>query len=198
MFLESKYKELKEKIILGDSEALDMLYLDSFNRLVQYGLKFHLKNSTVSIKDIVQDLFIWIAQNPLKLKDIDNLEVYLFAALKRNIYSEIKKIKAKQSVKDKFVASYVQRQKNCEDSVESKLIVKETSDHNKNKIAQLISALPAAQQEVIYLRNYINLDYKEIAKIMNLSEQVVRNYSYRAMQKMRSKAEYNTDSQMLM
>jgi len=198
MSLDYKHEELKQRIILGDSKALDILYLENFNKLVQYGSRFHPQSSTISIKDIVQELFIWIAQNQLKLKNIDNIEVYLFSALKKNIFSEIKKNKAKQSIKDKFIATYLNRQNRYEDSVESQLIVKETSNHNKTKIDQLISALPAAQQEVIYLRNYVNLDYKEISKIMNLSEQVVRNYSYRAMQKMRNKAENDINSQVPM
>ncbi len=178
---------LQQRLIRGDAEALDILYLENFNKLVQYGTRFHPQTSTVSLKDIVQDLFIWIAQNPTKLKEIDNIEVYLYSALKNNIFSIVTKNKAKQSSKDKFVASHLGRQRDYEDSIESRLIMKETSNQNKTKVAQLLSALPEAQQEVIYLRNYVNLDYKEISKIMNLSEQVVRNYSYRAMQKMRKK-----------
>ena len=51
---------------------------------------------------------------------------------------------------------------------------------------KILNALPPNQKEVIYLRNYVNMSYREIAQVMDLSEQVVRNYGYRAIQKLRT------------
>jgi len=74
-----------------------------------------------------------------------------------------------------------------ESSNEYKILDAEKRRHNKQLIQQLLDSLPEKQKEVLYLRNYTNLSYKDIAEVMNLTEQVVRNYSYRAMQKLRTK-----------
>ena len=58
--------------------------------------------------------------------------------------------------------------------------------NRRNYVTNLLESLPPNQKEVIYLRNYINMSYAEIAQVMNLSEQVVRNYAYRAMTKLRA------------
>ena len=183
----SKYiEELKIRISEGDFDGLNELYEFYFKKLKLYGIQFSPKLISFSIEDLIQELFLWMAKNHQKLKEIDNIEVYLFCALKKNIYQEIYKKQNRNKLQNRFLNATYSNQ--LETSPEFKFIESENKSSENNYVADLLNTLPPKQKEVLYLRNYINLSYREIATIMNLSEQVVRNYGYRALQKLRTEA----------
>ncbi len=177
-------QELKKRISKGDFNALNVLYKLYYRKLTLYGIQFSPQLSSLSVEDTIQELFLWISQNHNHLAEIENLEVYLFSALKRNIYQDIHKVQSRKKLM--VLYSYNTTTDTHESSKENKIIDTENSHHNKQVVQQLLSSLPEKQKEVLYLRNYVNLSYKDIAEVMNLSEQIVRNYSYRAMQKLRT------------
>ncbi len=185
----SKINNIKRRIIEGDSHALDTLYRSYFGKLKFYGTHFTSTLRPYNIDDIIQELFIWIAKNHKKLAKIDNLEVYLFSALKKNIYHEISRNNARERKHKTYLKVVERGNTTSEQSPENKYIDLESEQHTKNWIYSELSKLPNAQREVLYLKYYVNLRYKEIAKIMNLSEQIVRNYAYRGLQKIRSRVD---------
>lgn len=178
--------ELKKRIVRGDTLAINHLYKKYYRKLKLYGTHFSPQLLSLSIDDSIQELFIWITKNHKKLSNVENLEVYLFSALKRNIYQEIQKVKSRKNL----LGSYTKANSGDihEISDESKIIASEKKYHHELFVKNLLNSLPAKQREVVYLRNYVNMTYKEIADTMNLSEQIVRNYSYRAMQKLKENA----------
>ena len=184
--MQDKYKiidELKLRIAERDSEALRDLYKYYYKKLKLYGLQFSPKLISISLDDIIQNLFLWIAKNPHKLRDIENLEVYLFSALKNNIFQEISRNDKRKKIRNKYIKSA--NTNRYDSSPENKLIESEKVSDSHKFINNLLNTLPPKQREVLYLRNFLNMSYKEIGEIMNLSEQVVRNYAHRALQKMR-------------
>ena len=177
-------EDLKVRIAEGDFEALNLLYKYYYKRLKLYGNQFSPKLIGMSLDDTIQELFLWIAKNPQKLKEIKNLEVYLFSAFKKNIFQEIYKYENRQKVKNRFIEST--NFESYASSPENKIIESERTSNNSILINNLLNTLSPKQKEVIYLRNYLNMSYNEIAEIMELSEQVVRNYGFRALQKLRT------------
>ena len=182
--------ELKVRISSGDFKALDELYNSYYKKLKLYGQKFSPKLVSYSVEDSVQELFIWIAQNHRNLKTIDNLEVYMFSALKKNIYQEIQKKDKRQKLKDRFFQTTTSE--THENSIEHKLISAEETTSDKSYLESILNALPPQQKEVLYLRHYIGMCFKEIASVMDLSEQVVRNYSHRALKNIRAQRPNHT------
>ena len=177
--------ELKERIIQGDFAALDKLYRIYFDKLRLYGFQFLPKENKHTTEDTIQELFIWIAKNTHRLSSIDDLEVYLFSAFKKNKIHEQHHQTNKLLLKNKYLKQTDSYSKKVEDSVENNYIEKEEQDLTHQQVAQLMSQLSPAHREVLYLRHFADLDYKSIAQIMRLNEQVVRNYAYRALQKLR-------------
>ncbi len=177
---------LKNRIANGDVNALNELYRCYYRKLKLYGTQFSPKLISLSVEDLIQDLFLWIAKNHKQLNEVDNLEVYLFSALKRNIYQDIHKGQSRKNLL--VLYSNSAQTKSHETSEESKIIDSENRHLDKQLVHRLLAHLPDKQREVIYLRNYVNMSYKEIGEVMNLSEQIVRNYSYRAMQSLKSKS----------
>lgn len=110
----------------------------------------------------------------------------MFSALKSNIYQDIYKGQSRKNLMVLYSNSI--KSHPHESSTESKIIESENRKHDKQLVSQLLEALPEKQKEVLYLRNYVNMSYKEIATVMDLSEQVVRNYGYRALQKLKAQS----------
>ncbi len=181
---DSEIQILKKRIAEGDFGALNLLYRRYYRKLKLYGIKFSPKLSSLSVEDSIQELFLWISKNHKKLEEIDNLEVYLFSALKTNIYQDIYKSQSRKNLKVLY-SNTTTLSAQYENSNESKIIESENKVQDKLLVQQLLDSLPEKQKEVLYLRNYVNMSYKEIADVMDLSEQIVRNYSYRAMQKLK-------------
>lgn len=185
--------DLKREIIQGNKKALTLLYKEYFSKLKYYGIQLIQSKTPISIDDVIQDLFLWIASNPEKLKDVSNLEVYLFVSLKTNLYNKLHLQKSRVAIKDRYDLSQNLRNQSSESSVEQQYIDIESKQLANSAVNTLLDQLPPAQKQVLYLRNYANLNYKEIAQIMDLSEQVARNYAYRALINLQKKANNNSN-----
>jgi RNA polymerase sigma factor (sigma-70 family) len=65
--------------------------------------------------------------------------------------------------------------------------------HSQNEQQELLlkslNALPARQKEIIYLRFFNGMSYLEIAEIMSVNYQVVRNYACKAIKTLRKKVD---------
>lgn len=176
-------QELKHQIADGKVDALCQLYDRYYVKLKLYGLQFAPKLNSYSIEDTIQELFLWISNNHHKLAKIKNLEVYLFSALKRNAIKEINVANRRSELLDGFFNKSDFDTK--EDSAEIRYIEDEYKIYNAKYVTRLLDSLPPKQKEVLYLRNYMNMSFKEIGEVVNLSEQVVRNYNHRAIKHLR-------------
>ena len=165
----------------GDVEAFREVYLIYYSKLLRYG-NIILPDPVV-VEDEIQDLFVWIFQNPEKIRHINNFEVYLFQSLKKNIVCRIKQNRRSQEILDQFLAeNSIERYYY---TVEDRLIQEESKVLNKKLLKRHFDSLPACQKEVIYLRYYEGLCYDEIAAVISKSNQVARNYAARALRHLR-------------
>jgi RNA polymerase sigma-70 factor (ECF subfamily) len=164
----------------GSIEALSQLYLTYFNRLLSFGLQIHEDKGLV--EDCIQELFIWIKQNPSKIKRIEYLEVYLFQAVKKNIHSKLQK----QSLAAWRSVRFVTLQQQIEEDAEQLLIKEESRLSDVALVKFALERLPHYQRQVIYLRYYEGLNFEEIAAILNINNQVARNYSSQGMKTIRT------------
>lgn len=167
----------------GDNNAFSLLFETYLESLYRYGLKFVPDESIV--KDCIQDLFIKIYNNRESLSPTTNPKFYLLYSLKNMILDTLSKNKRITYVSPgdlPFVASNYS-------------IVDETNeneDHEeeiKLKFEKVLGMLNARQKEAIYLRFQLELSYEEIAKLLNINYQSVRNLIHRAITKIRENTE---------
>ena len=137
-----------------------------------------------SIEDEIQNLFLWMAKNNYKLQAVTNFEVYLFSSFKRNVIRRYKKELSKPvvSLQDPFPVSNTVNTISSEEEI----ILKEIKKENKNRITNVLEHLGAKQREVLFLRFHVGMSFGEIAETMELGEQVVRNYAYRGIKKIKT------------
>ena len=178
--------DLIYRFIQRDKEAFKKIYFKHYNGLLRYGMVIHRDSEVVS--DLIQDLFVWVWQNPDKLGNINNLQVYLFISLKRNIKQYLsRRVDVKESIEKSSIPSF-------ELTIEDRIIEKESLSYNREWLVKQLENLPSKQKEVIFLRYYEGLSYHEIAEILSKSQQVVRNYVSRALSQLRNAVDAKSES----
>ncbi len=140
------------------NEIVD-LYSDKLYRFI---LK-NIKNDNKA-KDIIQDSFekLWVNKNAVDLKKIKS---YLFTIAYRTMIDVIRK--------DKKISLNVDTMQEPATSQAGQYSDLQEILHNA------IQKLPEVQRSVILLRDYEGYSYKEISKILDITEAQVKIYIYR-------------------
>ena len=163
----------------GDEHAL-MTIFDRFSQpMYNYGYKIW--NNSEGVKDSIQELFIELWKNRTRLSDTDAIKPYLFKSLRRKLLRE--KLSSRVVLWLRLFTS----EEGVEQSDEFKLIEGQESDLQRKKIDKILNEhLTDRQREAIFLRYYEEMDYDNIAAVMNLKKQVVYNLINKALERLRS------------
>ncbi len=163
----------------GDEAAFSTMFHKYYNDVYFYGVKF--VGAEEIVKDNLQELFteIWIRRE--KLGDVQHIKAYLIKSLRRKL------LKVGKTQKRILQASNELKYLNqgFELSIEDFLIEEEQTTEQHKRLAQILPKLNRTQREIIYLRFYNNMDYKEIAVVTNLKYQSVRNSMHKALKILR-------------
>lgn len=169
--------ELWKGIIRGERSSFAIIFKTYYEILYQYALRF--THDEDKAKDFIQELFIRIWRNRDNLSEVEFVKPYLIKSLRRIIHRELKKHNPEETF-DEHLLSEVDKKffYNFQLSTVE-------DDFRTEKLKELLSELSFQQKEVLYLRYYNDLDFKEIAQIMSLSYQSVRNYAHQAIARLR-------------
>ena len=172
-----KDSELWTSFINGDKDSFSLFYKQNYTKLYAYGIGLGMGDET--IRDIIQELFVKLYTRPHLIKEVATIQPFLFASV-RNAFINHEKFNSRHFAYhqiENFELNYSVENSAIEDEEELQII--------RNKVERVIGSLTARQKEIIYLRFLHQLEYQEIAQIMDMSEQAARNLTYRAMEKMR-------------
>ena len=132
------------------------------------------------VKDTIHDLFVKLWNNKSNLGDVTALRAYLLVALRSTLYNNLQKISRKPveqlSENTPFEMVF---------SVESDYIKKESALADNQKLKEALELLTPRQKEVIYLRYFEEMEYAEIAAIMNITVKGVYKLTARALETLR-------------
>ncbi|WP_299576743.1 sigma-70 family RNA polymerase sigma factor [uncultured Sunxiuqinia sp.] len=167
---------LWNKFQQGDNDALGELFQERFRELYFYGLK--LVPVAELVKDTIQDLFTDLWSRKEKVKEIANINAYLMVSLRRELLRRASKIRTQTDL-DEASSQYFTF------SSEDFIIGSETELETRNKLVAGLRHLTSRQREVIVLRFKHEMEFKEIAQVMDLNVQSVRNLLFRALEKLR-------------
>ena len=166
-----KNVEIWEKFKAGDKSALTEVYLQNFNSMFQYGIKF--KDDPDFIKDCIQEVFYKLIQAGTNLSATVNIRYYLFKALKNAILKDlgkIRKIESLDGVAVKFYAVF---------SMEEEIEEKENATIKEKALLKALKSLSDHQREIIYLRYDSGLEYEQICDLMDLKYDSARKLVFR-------------------
>ena len=169
---------LWQNFLLGSKEAMSAIFLHFHDDLYRYGLK--LSGDNCLVEDCIQDLFYRLWKNRSKLKPVNSLRPYLFKSLRNHILDSLQLKRSVVVIENDFEHPF-----EIVYSPEDFLILQQGSEKKQIKIIEALNNLSVRQREAIYLRYFEELDFENIAKVMDMNIQSVRNVLQRGMQTMR-------------
>lgn len=174
------WKQMKS----GDHTALAVLFEHFYSDLYHYGLK--IVNEPDLVKDSVQDVFLRIWERRATLGEVKNAKAYLLSSVRRRLLEsktiDWPAVSQEPDASDSQVFSF---------SSTEFIEVDEISRQLRSSLVQSINSLPDRQRELIFLRFYFNLPYAEIARIMDVKEQTIKNMMQRAIANLRTKIDHD-------
>ena len=158
-------------------EAFHILYSNYFKYLCYIGHKRGL--SAESVKDGINDLFLYLWEKRDRLKAVTNPHNYIITAF-------ISKTHKKANIADQeFPAPETYDQMYAEPSLESLYIEIQMQEEVARILKNFIDHLPEKQRQMIYQKFYVGLSYKEISETNKVSINTVYNTIYTAVEKLK-------------
>ncbi len=167
---------LWNSFLAGDDDALSAIYRKFIDVLFKFGNRF--TDDQDLVKDAIQDLFVDLYKYRKTLSSNVNVKSYLLTSLKRKVCLLLKRQSAEHN--RIYEASFFIHTTSDDQFMQN--------DHQMDTLAKLrekINLLPARQKEALYLRFNAELDYEEIAIIMDISLSTCRTLVYRGIKQLR-------------
>lgn len=157
----------------GNSDAMLALYEYYYNDLLSYGIR--LCGSLHTAKDAINDVFLHLAEQHKNLKPVKNVKAYLFACIRRKVFYLLYAI-------DKMVPiDEASAYGDAETSYEEMLVAIQQSDDIRTKIQLALAKLTERQKELIQLKYFQNLNYRQIETVTGISVKTAYNTIYNAL-----------------
>ncbi|MBS1502076.1 MAG: RNA polymerase sigma-70 factor [Bacteroidetes bacterium] len=160
--------------------ALELLFSDIFRSHEQslYTLAYRLTKDESMAKDIIQEVFIKLWDIRHTLKEIDNIEAFLFKLTRNKVMDFLRKTAADERLK---MAIWEGMRNTLNDNTPR---LEEKEYHIV--IAKAIEQLPPKRREIYLLRMEEGLNYQQIADELQLSRHTVKHQISFALQSVRS------------
>lgn len=159
----------------GNEEAFRVLFDKYWHDLYKIAIKR--VGSPEDVKDILQEVFLSLWNNIVNVKVNDSLGGYLYVSLRNKIlnYYCHQETRLKALAHQRFLAV------ESENQAWANLYTKEM----RQFIAQQVERLPSQMRQIYLLSREERLTHAEIAALMGLAPQTVKNQLYRALQRIR-------------
>jgi len=159
----------------GDEQAFRLLFEKYWDDLFSIAIKrLHSKEDA---KDILQDLFLSFWNNIESIEVTDSLGSYLYTALRNKIFNHFEKhhSRLKKLMEQPYTAV------ESEETILSAFTAKELKQH----IASEVAKMPEKMRHIYQLSKEVNLSNAEIASLLHLSNQTVKNQLHNALNRLR-------------
>lgn len=152
--------ELVQQFIKGDHDSLDILVKRHKSRIYSYILLI-VKNQELA-EDIFQETFIKVIRSLKKGRYIENGKFvsWVLRIAHNLIIDHFRKEKLNGTISnDSCEVDIFNSQKFSEETIEDQMV----NEQILKEVKYLITELPEDQQQVIHMRHYMGLSFKEIA-----------------------------------
>jgi RNA polymerase sigma factor (sigma-70 family) len=173
-------KVLWQNFKKGERTAFAKIYKQCYKPLFNYGIK--IRNQHEFIKDCIQEVFYDIIRHRENLGDVNNILLYLITSLRRKIF---RKLRSDFSFRCDTLLYYNHQ---FRDEGQEDVVFREQDDyHDKDLLRTFLDQLPRRQKEALLMKFYLNFDYEDIASLMDMNVQSVRNLIHRSIKSLRSR-----------
>ncbi len=165
----------------GDATAFGQIADRYYRLLYNYGVQFSADPEFT--RDCIQEMMLELWERHARLSEVVSVKAYLLKSLRHRIGRESIRLQRLNDVEELAFLSGEQMER----PIESIIIETEQARVQIQQLQQLIAELTLRQQEIIYLRFYQQLEYDDIAEIMDLSRQSVANLLHRTLRNLRER-----------
>ncbi|WP_143100833.1 RNA polymerase sigma factor [Spirosoma endophyticum] len=163
----------------GDRMAFTWIYNRNIKDLLRYG--YRVSTNQQLVKDSIHDLFLHLWLHRENLSNTDNIRFYLYRSLRNKIVHNSKELYPVtlpdvEQILDKVFSDL---------PLEHAIIEQEDSEEQIRVLRKAIDRLPKRQQEVIQLRYFHDFSLEEIASVMQINNQSVRNLIHRSISQLK-------------
>lgn len=170
---------LRNKFLAGDEKAFAELYNLFAKELYAYGL-FICNNKRIT-EDALHDVFMAVFSNRKLLANVENVKFYFNSAYRYRVLYLVKK-EGKECELEYSLIENLPDTKNFQDD----LIREEEVEARNLLVKKIFRSLNEYQREVLYKRFVEGLSLQEIASIMNINYQSVKNILQRSLKKIKN------------
>ncbi|CAL1517946.1 RNA polymerase sigma-70 factor [Chitinophaga sp. MM2321] len=158
-----------------DEQAFACLFRHFYDRLIHFCVQY--VHVTEAAEEIVSDVFVKLWNRRSELDKVNNLQVYLFVAVKNHSLNYLE-----QYSHLRIVPLHESGMANLRNSVdlERDLEWKEM----RFKMDQIVESLPEQCRRIFKLIKEDGFKYKEVAQILNISPRTVETQLFRAMRRL--------------
>ena len=166
------------KFLDNDKQAFSVIYKGYVDGLFSYGIG--MGYSAALCEDAIQDIFYKIYITKEKLHNIRNFKFYVFRTFKNRLIDLERKNKPLLVLDD-----FKDMPFSVDITILDDMVNEEEGKMLKHKIETFLNLLTDRQREAIYLRYMQDMDYDEIAQLMNMHIESVRKIVYRGLESIR-------------
>jgi len=168
-------KKLLEASKKGDEAAFGQLFKKYWDDL--FRIAYRRLQSAEDAKDMVQDVFLSLWSNIDHISVEDSLGAYLYTALRNKIFNHLGKNNNRLSIlmQQPFVTG------EQEESIFDNYCTKEL----QHIISRQVAAMPEKMRQIYLLSKEEHLTNGEIATLLSLSAQTIRNQLYNALSRLK-------------
>jgi RNA polymerase sigma factor (sigma-70 family) len=168
-----------ERLKNGEMPGLQALYDLHIKALYAYGM--NLCHDSDLVKDCIHELFLAIWNNHSKVTIPKSGKAYLLVSLRRRIFDPGPKSNlSTDNIEDTnidYIASTLDH--------ETSWIMADEEKDKQEKLEKAMKRISDRQREIIHMKYYQQMEYEDIARIMNLNYQSARNLVTRALMALR-------------
>ena len=169
-------RDLQRRIaIYEDEAAYKELFMILFHSLTRFATG--IVHSKETAEEMVSDVFISIWNERARLNEIEDLQLYIFIAVKNNAIRKLKQQNKRVTISiDEIDVEMDSLYQNPEDQI--------MSSERLHHIEAAINSLPPRARLVFKLAKEDKMRYKEIATLLNISVKTVDNQLAIALKKL--------------
>lgn len=170
---------LLEALRKDDEKALGYLFNTYYNKLYRTGLKWCLDSDLT--EESIQLIFSELWKYRHSLSEIQSFEAYLKSSLKKRIFKELQKVNNIEKVNWEDAETFILSTKSYEDI----LIKQESDEHLKHQIELALDQLSPRQKEIIVLKYFEEMSFKEIAERTGLQTDSIYKTLHEGLKKLK-------------
>ena len=159
-------KELYQEFLQGQMKSFEEIIIRHKDKLI-YFIQKYVKSIDIA-EDIAQDVFVYILIHKEKYDFNYSLKTYLFTIAKSKSLNYLKREKRVVELNEQDIADM--------NELEERIFINE----RKQNLKIAIERLKPEYREAVYFADIEELNYKEIGKIMNKTENGIKVLIHRA------------------